>query len=188
MTMIQRASAVVLTIAVTACTAPAPKVVQLDDGRTALRRLADSTERLVTSAVVSSDSAVLVATLAARDTVLEGIRSNVLAARASVERASIRLGEAVQQGERLRLGVIAHTRGSRQADDFERYWLRGREKLSLARAYSNDAVATADSALGCPQSACTISRTRLFNTQVGAASGATREAESLVRVAMRYVE
>lgn len=181
-------SVVVLAIAVAACAPATPTVAQLQDGRTALRRLADSTERLVSSAVVSSDSAALVATLAASDTVLEGIRSNVLAARSSVERASLRLAQAVEHGERLRLGVIAHTRGSRQADDFERYWLRGREKLSLARAYSNDAVATADSALGCPQSACTISRTRLFNTQVSSASGATREAESLVRVAMRYVE
>lgn len=182
------ASAVVLAIAVAACTPPATKVAQLRDSRTALRRLADSTERLVTGAVEASDSAVLVATLAAGDTVLEGIRSNVVAARSSIERALLRLDQAVEHGERLRLGVIAHTRGSRQADDFERYWLRGREKLSLARAYSNDALAAADSVLGCPQSACTISRTRLFNTQVSSASGATREAESLVRVAMRYVE
>ena len=188
MTGFPRASAAILAIAVAACTPAAPKVAALQDGRTALRRLADSTERLVTSAVQSSDSAALVARLAAADTVLEGIRSSVLAARSSVERASLRLAEAVEHGERLRLGVIAHTRGSRRADDFERYWLRGREKLSLARAYSSDAVATADSALGCPQSACTISRTRLFNTQVSSASGATREAESLVRVAMRYVE
>lgn len=175
-------------VALSACGVSAPHPAQFQDGRTTLRRLADSTEHLVTFAVGATDSAALAARLATSDTALEGIRSHVLSARASVERASLRLTEAVEQGERLRLGVIAQTRGSRRADDFERYWLRGREKLVLARAYSSDAVATADSALGCPHTACTISRTRLFNTQVGAASGATREAESLVRVAMRYVE
>jgi hypothetical protein len=159
----------------------------LHDARSPLQRMADSTERLVGSAAQMSDSAVVWVGLATTDTVLANLRARLLTTREAVDRASTRLAEATQQGDKVRLAIIEQTRGSRQADDYEHYWLLGREKLILARAYSTEAVASADSALGCPQSACVTSRARLLHTQVNSASGAAREAESLVRVAMRFV-
>jgi len=182
------AGAAMVVVAALACTARgAPQPDMLRDVRTPLERMADSTERLVRSAAQTSDSAVVWAGLTTTDTVLSDLRARLLTTRDAVERASNRLVQAAQQGEKVRLAIIAQTRGSRQADDYEHYWMLGREKLTLARAYSAEAVASADSALGCPQAACAASRTRLLNTQVNSASGATREAESLVRVAMRFV-
>jgi len=175
-------------VAAWACTASAPpQPAMLHDTRTPLQRMADSTERLVGSAAQMSDSAVVWVGLAATDTVLATLRARLLTTREAVDRATSRLAEAAQQGEKVRLAIIEQTRGSRQADDYEHYWLLGREKLVLARAYSAEAVASADSALVCPQAACATSRARLLHTQVNSASGAAREAESLVRVAMRFV-
>ena len=182
-----RAGAAMVLVAAWACTTSAPRPATLRDVRTPLERMADSTERLVRSAAQTSDSAVVWAGLTTSDTVLSDLRARLLTTRDAVERTSNRLAQAAQQGEKVRLAIIEQTRGSRQADDYEHYWLLGREKLTLARAYSAEAVASADSALGCPQAACAASRTRLLHTQVNAASGATREAESLVRVAMRFV-
>ena len=174
-------------VAAWACTASVPHPAMLGDARTPLQRMADSTERLVGSAAQMSDSAVVWVGLAATDTVLSTLRARLLTTREAVDRVSSRLAAAAQQGDKVRLAIIEQTRGSRQADDYEHYWLLGREKLILARAYSAEAVASADSALGCPQAACATSRARLLHTQVNSASGAAREAESLVRVAMRFV-
>jgi len=184
---VTRAGAAMVLVAAGACTTSAPQPATLRDVRTPLERMADSTERLVRSAAQTSDSAVVWAGLTTTDTVLSDLRARLLTTRNAVELASTRLAQAAQQGEKVRLAIIEQTRGSRQADDYEHYWLLGRDKLTLARAYSAEAVASADSALGCPQAACAASRTRLLHTQVNAASGATREAESLVRVAMRFV-
>ena len=184
---VTRAGAAMVLVAAGACTTSAPGPATLRDVRTPLERMADSTERLVRSAAQTSDSAVVWAGLTTTDTVLSDLRARLLTTRNAVELASTRLAQAAQQGEKVRLAIIEQTRGSRQADDYEHYWLLGRDKLTLARAYSAEAVASADSALGCPQAACAASRTRLLHTQVNAASGATREAESLVRVAMRFV-
>lgn len=158
------------------------------DTRTPSRRLADSTEHLVTFAAIASDSAVIIVTLTPADSALDLVRARVRSARAGAEGASTRLAEAVIQGDRLRHDVVAETRGSRQADDYEHFWLLGRDKLLLARAYSDLALAAADSALDCPEAGCTRSRTKMLHSQLTAASGAAREAESLVRVAMRYVD
>lgn len=182
-----RVGAATIFVAAWACTASAPQPAMLRDTRTPLQRMADSTERLVGSAAQTSDSAVVWAGLATTDTALGDLRARLLTTRNAVERASGELAAAGQQGEKVRLAIIEQTRGSRQADDYEHYWLLGREKLTLARAYSTEAVASADSALGCPQAACAASRTRLLHTQVNSAAGAAREAESLVRVAMRFV-
>jgi len=184
---VTRAGAAMVLVAAGACTTSAPQPATLRDVRTPLERMADSTERLVRSAAQTSDSAVVWAGLTTTDTVLSDLRARLLTTRNAVELASTRLAQAAQQGEKVRLAIIEQTRGSRQADDYEHYWLLGRDKLTLARAYSAEAVASADSALGCTQAACAASRTRLLHTQVNAASGATREAESLVRVAMRFV-
>ncbi|HEX2781488.1 MAG TPA: hypothetical protein VHM30_18435 [Gemmatimonadaceae bacterium] len=175
-------------IAAVAC-ASSPRMAQLTGERaTPLRRLADSTERLVTYATLSSDSAIVVAALAATDTALDDLRARVLSARAGAEAASGRMAQAVLQGDRLRRDVVAETRGGRQAEGYTRYWLLGREKLLLARAYSDQAVLGADSVLRCPEQSCARSRTRLVHGQLTSASGAAREAESLVRVAMRYID
>jgi hypothetical protein len=182
-----RAGAAMILVAAWACTASTPQPAMLRDARTPLQRMADSTERLVGSAAQTSDSAVVWAGLATTDTAIGELRARLLITRSAVERASAQLAEAGRQGDKVRLAIIEQTRGSRQADDYERYWLLGRDKLTLSRAYSTEAVASADSALGCPQVACAASRTRLLHTQVNSAAGAAREAESLVRVAMRFV-
>ncbi|MBC8025085.1 MAG: hypothetical protein H7Y89_03765 [Steroidobacteraceae bacterium] len=184
---VTRAGASLILVAAWACTVSAPQPAMLRDERTPLQRMADSTEHLLRSATQTSDSAVIWAGLTTTDTVLADLRARLLTTRDAVERASTRLAEAAKQGEMVRLAIIEQTRGSRQADDYEHYWLLGREKLTLARAYSAEAVASADSALSCPQAACAASRTRLLHTQVVSASGAARDAESLVRVAMRFV-
>lgn len=187
--MMSRFSCSAAALAAAVACAPSPRLAQLTSEReTPLRRLADSTERLVTYAAVSSDSATVAAAIASTDTVLEDLRSRVLSARAGAEAASTRMAQAVLHGDRLRRDVIAETRGGRQADGYERYWLLGREKLLLARAYSDQAVRGADSVLHCPEQSCARSRTRLFHGQLTSASGAAREAESLVRVAMRYID
>ena len=165
-----------------------PAVNGFADARTPSRRLADSTEHLVTFAAIASDSAVVIVTLTPADTALDAVRDRVRSARSGAEGAATRLAQAVIQGDRLRHDVIAETRGGRQADDYEHFWLLGRDKLLLARAYSDLATAAADSALGCPETGCARSRAKMFHSQLTAASGAAREAESLVRVAMRYVD
>jgi hypothetical protein len=184
---VARGGVAMIFVAALACTASAPQPAMLRDARTPLQRMADSTERLVGSAAQMSDSAVVWVGLATTDTVLADLRARLLTTREAVDRASSRLAEAARQGDRVRLAIIEQTRGSRQADDYEHYWLLGREKLILARAYSTEAVASADSALVCARAACAASRARLLHTQVNSASGAAREAESLVRVAMRFV-
>lgn len=182
-----REAVAMIAVAASACTASVPQPAMLRDARTPLQRMADSTEHLVGSAAQMSDSAVIWVGLATTDTVLANLRARLLTTREAVDRASTRLADAARQGDKVRLAIIEQTRGSRQADDYEHYWLLGREKLILARAYSTEAVASADSALGCPQASCLTSRARLLHTQVSSASGAAREAESLVRIAMRFV-
>lgn len=152
------------------------------------RRLADSTEHLVSYATLASDSAAVVAALVDTDTALADMRDRVRSARAGAESAANRVSLALRQGDRLRRDVVARTRASRQADEYEHFWQLGRDRLVLARAFSHDAVAGADSALSCVDTGCTRSRTRFVHTQLTSASGAAREAESLVRVAMRYVD
>lgn len=181
-------AATLLAAAAIAC-APTPHVEQFaTDTRLPTRRLADSTEHLVSWAALAADTAALTAALVGTDTMIEDMRARVLSARSGAEAAALRMTQAVRQGDQLRRDVIAQTRGSRQADEYEHFWLLGREKLTLARAYTDQAVTSADSALGCPETNCTRSRARLLHTHLTSASGAAREAESLVRVAMRYVD
>jgi hypothetical protein len=69
---------------------------------------------------------------------------------------------------------------------FDRYWGMGRAKLDTARVRSLRAVQAADSALACTADNCAATLARVVYQHMNAASGAAREAESLVRIAMYY--
>jgi hypothetical protein len=74
-----------------------------------------------------------------------------------------------------------------ESASYTRYWKIGREKLDLARTKATSAVGAADLALACTATTCASARTQEMQTHIEQAAGASREAESLVRIALIYV-
>ncbi len=180
----------VLTVLLTACASapePPPAAVAPVDPRPPLVRLGDSTSILIASAARVSDSANVHARVALGEPTPERIRYRVENARAAASEASRLVAAAIAQGDYINES-LPRTSGARsESASFTKYWTMGREKLELARSKATSAADAADRAIACTAAACTASTTQEMQGYIEQAAGASREAESLVRIAMVYV-
>lgn len=151
-----------------------------------LQAVADSTTTLIASAATQTDAAMAKVRVATISRDLEDARTLVLTARDAAATANTQVDAAIRQGEWLRTVLVQDSLAAGRVD-YERYWRLGRQKLTAARQLSSRAVAVADSALSCTEQTCAASRARQMASQIEAAAGVTREAESVVRVAMVHV-
>lgn len=140
----------------------------------------------VISAAQLSDSAAVQAQIASvEDSVIDArffVRNAADATR--IARADIKL--ALDAGNRLEIFVDEEERKAGRRG-FAHYWQLGRAKLDSARAQQAQALLAADSALACVAVACANERALEMRDHLILASGATREAESIVRIAVTYL-
>ena len=180
----------VLTVMLAACASPKPPPpVPLApvDPRPPLVRLGDSTSILIASAARVSDSANVHARVALGESSPERIRFRVENARSAARTASQLVEAAIAQGDYIRETLPGASGAKGESASYARYWVMGREKLELARTKAASAAEAADRMLACTAAACTASTTQEMQGYVEQAAGASREAESLVRIAMVYV-
>ncbi len=167
---------------------PAPLPVAATDPRPPLVRMADSTSLLVFRAALVSDTANVHARVALRESTPERTRARVENAQVAANNAARLVDAAIVQGDYINEVLPRASGSSTQSASFTRYWLMGREKLVLARTRSASAATAATQALECTATDCAMTRTQELQGYVEQAAGASREAESLVRLAMIYVE
>ena len=167
--------------------APEPAPATATAPRRPLQVLADSTAQLVTYAAGASDTAGVNAQFALADSLLDRVRSLVVTARVSARSAREHAAAAMAQGDRIHTFVTSGLFEEERARSYDRYWKLGRAKLDTARTRSQAAVQAADSALLCDAGVCVTTQALQIRTHMVAASGAAREAESLVRIALRFV-
>ncbi len=185
----RRLGCVILGVVVAACASPPPTPVTLApvDTRPALVRLGDSTNILIAHAARVSDSANIHARVALGESSPTLVRYRVENARSASATASMLVDAAIAQGDYIN-EVLPGTSGAKgESASFAKYWTMGREKLQLARTKASSAAEAADRMLACTAAACTASTTQEMQGYVEQAAGASREAESLVRIAMVYV-
>jgi hypothetical protein len=186
----RRTGCLVLAIVLTACASPPPKPVAAlapVDTRPALVRMGDSTSLLIASAARVSDSANIHARLALGESSPELVRYRVENARTAAVSASRLVEAAVAQGDYISESLSRTSGSKNESASYTKYWTMGREKLELARTKASSATEAADRVLACTAAACTASTTQELQGYVEQAAGASREAESLVRIAMVYV-
>ena len=185
----RRLACFVLTVTLMACASGPPKPVAVApvDNRPSLVRLADSTSLLIASAARVSDSANVHARVALGESAPDRIRLRVENARVSAQTASRLVEAAIAQGDYINETLPGTSGAKGESASFTKYWRMGREKLELARTKATSAADAADRALVCSAPACTASTTQELQGYVEQAAGASREAESLVRIAMVYV-
>lgn len=179
-----------LAFALMACAskqAAAPASLATVDPRPPLVRMADSTSLLVSAAAVVNDTANVHARVALRESTPERIRTRVENARTAANNATRLVDAAIVQGDYISETLPGASGAPTQSAAFTRYWVMGREKLALARERSASAATAATQALECTASECATTRTQELQGFVEQAAGASREAESLVRLAMVYV-
>jgi hypothetical protein len=182
-----RLALAILVVSTVACASAPPVPLAYVDPRPPLVRLADSTTHLVAYAAEASDTANIHARIALRERSPDRARERVSNARLAARNATLHVDAAITQGESIRASVSSVETRSEESTNYTRYWGLGREKLILARERSLQAVAAADSALACEMTECTTSQTTALQNHIEQAAGHTREAESLVRIAMVYV-
>lgn len=154
---------------------------------TRLQLLADTTAHLVTYAAEASDTASVTAQFALADSLLDRVLSLVVTARVSARSAREHAASAIAHGDRIHDFLSSGLLEEERARSYGRYWKLGRAKLDTARIRSQAAVQAADSALGCGAGVCVTDQAQQIRSHMRSASGAAREAESLVRIALRYV-
>ena len=179
-----------LVVMLAACASPkTPPPVALVpiDARPTLVRLGDSTSLLIASAARVSDSANVHARVALGESSPERIRFRVESARDAAKTASRLVDAAIAQGDYIKEALPGASSAKAESVSYAKYWTMGREKLELARTKVSSAADAADRALACSAAACTASTTQELQSYVEQAAGASREAESLVRIAMVYV-
>lgn len=184
-----RLGCLTLAVMLTACASGPPKPVTLApvDTRPSLVRLGDSTSILVASAARVSDSANVHARVALGESSPERVRLRVESARTAARSASQLVDAAIAQGDYISEALPGASGAKGESVSYAKYWTMGREKLQLARTKASSAADAADRALACTAAACTASMTQELQGYVEQAAGASREAESLVRIAMVYV-
>jgi hypothetical protein len=186
----RRLGSITLAVMLAACAASAPKPVALAppiDPRPPLVRLGDSTSILIAAAARVSDSANVHARIALGEAAPDRVRLRVQNARESASSASRLVEAAIAQGDYIKEALPGMSGAKGESASYARYWAIGREKLELARTKASSAADAADRALACTAAACTASTTQELQGYVEQAAGASREAESLVRIAMVYV-
>jgi hypothetical protein len=151
--------------------------------------VADSTTWLVFYAIQASDTAMLRSQYALTEKSLEKARALVNDARISAEHAEQRVRGAIATGDRIRASVTPQPgQPPSRKSNYNHYWELSRAKLDTARLKSLAAQAIADSALVCTATSCTAVKARDLRSLLMAASGAAREAESLIRIAVVYLK
>lgn len=185
----RRLGCLVLAVMLTACASkpPAPVALVPVDPRPPLVRLGDSTSTLIASAARVSDSANVHARVALGESSPDGVRVRVENARAAARSASRLVDAAIAQGDYISEALPGASGAKGESASYVKYWTIGREKLQLALTKASSAAEAADRALACTAAACTASTTQELQSYVEQAAGASREAESLVRIAMVYV-
>ena len=158
------------------------------DSRSPLVRMADSTRILISTAAYVSDTANVHAHVALAESQAERARSRVRDARTAADNAIRLVDAAILQGDYISEALPDASGARAQSANFTRYWLMGREKLTLARARSTSAAEAAGRILECTAPDCATTRTRELQGYAEQAAGASREAEVLVRIAMVYVD
>ena len=152
----------------------------------AVHDLAGRARYHVISAAELSDSAAVQAQIASvEDSVIDArilVRNAAEVTR--VAGADIKL--ALDAGNRLEIFVDEEERKAGRRG-FAHYWQIGRAKLDSARAQQQQALLAADSALACIAVACANERALEMRDHLIQASGTTREAESIVRIAVMYL-
>jgi hypothetical protein len=187
--LMRRLGYTVLAVTLAACASAPPKPPALVpvDTRPPLVRLADSTNLLIASAARVSDSANIHARIALGESSPERVRVRVDSARTAAANASRYVEGAIAQGDYIREALPGASGAKGESASYAKYWAMGREKLELARTKASSAADAADRMLACTAAACTASTTQELQGYVEQAAGASREAESLVRIAMVYV-
>ena len=186
----RRLGCVVLSVMLAACASsppPPPPALAPVDPRPPLVRMGDSTSILIASAARVSDSANVHARIALGEPTPERIRYRVENARAAASTASRLVEAAIAQGDFINESLPRTSGAKSESASYTKYWTMGREKLELARTKAASAADAADRAIACTAAACTASTTQELQGYVEQAAGASREAESLVRIAMVYV-
>lgn len=173
-----------------ACVAPPPEPrYRYIDPRSPLQVVADSTTWLVFYAIQASDTAMLRSQYALTEKSLEKARALVNDARISAENAEQSVRGAIATGDRIRASVTPQPgQPPSRKSNYNHYWALSRAKLDTARLKSLAAQAIADSALVCTATSCTAVKARDLRSLLMAASGAAREAESLIRIAVVYLK
>ena len=185
----RRLGCFVLAALLAACGSPPPKPVAVApaDSRPALVRLGDSTSLLIASAARISDSANVQARVALGESSPTLVRYRVEAARDAARSAGAMVEAAMAQGDYINESLPRTSGAKTESASYTKYWAMGREKLQLARTKASSAAEAADRALACTAPTCTASTTQEMQGYVEQTAGASREAESLVRIAMVYV-
>jgi hypothetical protein len=185
----RRLGCLTLSVLIAACASkpPTPPTLAPVDARPALVRLGDSTSVLIASAARVSDSANVQARIALGESSPDRVRLRVENARTAARSASQFVEAAIAQGDYISEALPGASGAKGESASYSKYWKIGREKLELARTKASSAAEAADRALACTAPACTASTTQEMQGYVEQAAGASREAESLVRIAMVYV-
>ncbi len=186
----RRPGSMILAVVLAACASGPPKAptpLAAIDTRPTLVRLGDSTNLLIANAAQVSDSANIHARIALGESSPERVRTRVESARTAAANASRLVEAAIAQGDYIRETLPGASGAKGESASYAKYWVMGREKLELARAKASSAAEAADRMLACTAAACTASTTQEMQGFVEQAAGASREAESLVRIAMVYV-
>jgi hypothetical protein len=174
----------------TACvTAPPEPRYHYIDPRPPIQVVADSTTWLVFYAIQASDTAMLRSQYALTEKSLQKARALVNDARISAETAEQNVRGAIEKGDRIKAAVTPQPGEpvTRKAN-YNHYWELSRAKLDTAWVKTRAAQAIADSALVCTATSCTAVRARDLRSLLMAASGAAREAQSLIRIAVIYLK
>ncbi|MGH7665657.1 MAG: hypothetical protein ACRENI_15415 [Gemmatimonadaceae bacterium] len=133
------------------------------------------------------DDASVQVRIALADSLESRVEDLVASARISAVAAKTNAEQAIAQGNRLAAFAESGAYGEMESRRFVRYWELGRVGLDSARIHSVEAIEAADAAIACEERACVEKQAALMRDGMIAAAGAARKAESLIRIALRYV-
>jgi hypothetical protein len=175
-----------LSLAAACVTPPKPESVAEAPRISPIQDLAGRARYHVLSAAELSDSAAVQAQIASVEDSVIAARLRVRNAAEATRVAGADIKLAIEAGDRLEIFVDEDEKKSGRRG-FAHYWQLGRAKLDSARAQQAQALLAADSALACTAAVCANRRALEMRNHLISASGSTREAESIVRIAILYL-
>jgi hypothetical protein len=134
-----------------------------------------------------SDSANLHAKVVLATSSADGVRAGLESAQSAALTASRLVESAIAQGDYISGALPGVSGAPGESASYTRYWKMGREKLDLAHDRAVIAAERAGLALACTSADCISTITQEVQSSLEQVAGASREAESLVRIAMVYV-